>query len=176
MLIRIASKQDSEDIREVYLTAFIESERELIAELAVNLLYNETSPPTISLLAENNGDVLGHVAFSPVTANSDSYWRGYILAPLAVKPEYQNRHIGSQLVIHGIQQLSKNGVNILFVYGDPEYYGRFGFSADTATQYIAPYELQQPFGWQAIVLNEFNLGKASVEIACVSALCNPELW
>jgi putative acetyltransferase len=176
MHIRIASKPDSDDIRKVYLTSFPESERALIAELAVNLLSKETRPSTISLLVENNGDVIGHVAFSPVTANSDNNWLGYILAPLAVKPEYQKRHIGSQLVIQGIQRLSKNGVNILFVYGDPGYYGRFGFSADTATQYIAPYELQLPLGWQAMVLNEFNFVKAPVKITCVSALCNPELW
>ena len=45
------------------------------------------------------------------------------------------------------------GVNVVFVYGDPKYYGKFGFSAEVASAYSPPYELQYPFGWQAVALN-----------------------
>jgi putative acetyltransferase len=68
------------------------------------------------------------------------------------------------------------GVDLLFVYGDPKYYGRFGFNADTARNYTAPYNLQYPFGWQAIALNEFDLARAAVTISCIASLCDPKLW
>jgi putative acetyltransferase len=110
-----------------------------------------------------------------VTDNNPTF-QGYILAPLAVKPDYQKRRIGSKLIEHGMQQLSDMGINVLFVYGDPRYYARFGFSADAAHQYTAPYALQYPFGWQAIVLKEFHIEKPPLAISCVAPLCDPKLW
>ena len=95
---------------------FPEEENQLVARLAVNLLNEETSPETLSLVAEIDGEVAGHIAFSPVTADSNKYWLGYILAPLGVKPGLQKNGIGSKLVASGITRLSSNGVNAVFVY------------------------------------------------------------
>jgi len=176
MSIRIATSLDRDNVRDVYLCAFSEGEREIVSKLAINLLSERTAPQTISLMAESEGAVVGHVAFSPVTIDNNENLQGYILAPLGVKPDYQKRRIGSKLVGSGMQQLLKMGVNILFVYGDPEYYSKFGFSADVADRYTPPYKLQYPFGWQAIVLNECNIVQSSIGIACVTSLCDPELW
>ena len=176
MHIRIATILDRDDIRSVHLSAFAEDEREHVAKLAVDLLSEETTPHTISLVAETNGAVVGHVAFSPVTTVNNDNFQGYILAPLGVKPDYQKRGIGSKLIESGMQRLTRMGVDILFVYGDPEYYSRFGFSADAAEQYIPPYSLQYPFGWQGIALSEFSTERSPVRIDCVTALCDPELW
>jgi len=176
MRIRIATSQDRNDIREVYLSAFPENEREIVSKLAINLLSEETTPQTISLVAEIEGAVVGQVSFSPVTIDKNVNLLGYILAPLGVKPDYQKRLIGSKLIEDGMKKLKKAGVNILFVYGDPEYYNRFGFSADAACRYIAPYKLQTPFGWQATVLNKFSTAESTVKLTCVTSLCDPELW
>ena len=176
MSIRIATSLDRDDVRDVHLYAFPESEREIVSKLAINLLSERTTPQTISLVAETEGAVVGHVAFSPVTIDNNENLQGYILAPLGVKPDYQKHCIGSKLIESGIQQLLKMGVNILFVYGDPEYYSKFGFSADVADRYTPPYKLQYPFGWQAIAFNEGNITKSPVNIACVTSLCDPELW
>ncbi len=174
--IRLATNLDREDIRKVHLRAFSKDERQVVSTVAVNLLGEETSPETISLVTETDGALLGHIAFSPVTIENRKNWEGYILAPLGVLPECQNRRIGSNLIEDGIERLSKMGVNVLFVYGDPKYYGKFGFNADLASKYSPPYELQYPFGWQAIVLNEGSLETATVRITCVASLCDPELW
>ena len=176
MHIRLATSLDRDDIRSVHLAAFAEDEREIVSEIAVNLLEEESTPQTISLVAETEGIVVGHVAFSPVTINSNESVQGYILAPLAVKPDYQKRRIGSKLIESGIQQLSGMEVDILFVYGDPGYYSRFGFSVDAAECYIPPYKLQYPFGWQGIALDGFSMGKTAINITCVASLCYPELW
>jgi len=176
MNIHIASSLDCDAVRRVHLSAFSSGEREIVSKLAIDLLLENTTPQTISLVAETGNTVVGHIAFSPVAINNHENLLGYILAPLGVKPQYQNRGIGSKLIRTGIQRLLNMGVNILFVYGDPNYYGRFGFSADTANIYIPPYELQYSHGWQAIILNEFQNVKSSVKIGCVSSLYNSKLW
>jgi putative acetyltransferase len=75
-----------------------------------------------------------------------------------------------------MQRLSDMGVNVVFVYGDPKYYGRFGFSADDARNYKTPYTLRYPFGWQAISIRECATENAPVGIHCVRSLCDPILW
>jgi len=127
-------------------------------------------------VAEAEDTIVGHVAFSPVTMSGPEAARGYILAPLAVRPEYQRRGIGSGLVTGGIQRLSASGVNVLFVYGDPDYYGRFGFGADAAVGFQPPYRLQCPSGWQALILHEFADVEPPIRLACVESLRNAALW
>lgn len=175
MNIRKATNQDREDIQRVYLCAFPEGESEIVSKLAIDLL-SEKTPQTISLVSETGGTIVGHIAFSPVLIDNAENFQGYILAPLGVKPDYQRRCIGSKLIEYGMRELSAMGVNVVFVYGDPKYYGRFGFSADAAHQYTTPYKLHYPFGWQAIVLNEYAFEKAPLAITCVSSLRDPKLW
>lgn len=176
MNIRIATNQDRDYIQRVHLCAFPEGEGEIVSELAMDLLSEKTTPQIISLVAETDGFIVGHIAFSPVIIESNKNIQGYILAPLGVIPDYQKRCIGSKLIEYGMQQLSVTGVNVVFVYGDPKYYGRFGFSADSSHQYIPPYNLQYPFGWQAIVINECDNEKEPVAITCVTSLCKQILW
>jgi len=176
MHIRLATSLDRDDIYNVHWSAFAEGEREIVSKLAVNLLSEESTPQTISLVAETEGIIVGHVALSPVAFDNNEGIQGYIFAPLGVKPGHQKCRIGSKLIDSGMQQLSITGVDILFVYGDPEYYSRFGFSVEAAEGYIPPYKLQYPFGWQAIALNEFSTGKSPGKIACVTSLCDPALW
>ncbi|MEO0808953.1 MAG: N-acetyltransferase, partial [Cyanobacteria bacterium J06643_4] len=75
----------------------------------------------------------------------------------------------------GIPQVSGMETDILLVYGDPKYYGRFGFSAAAAEQYLPPYPLKYPHGWQAIVLKG-DARKTPANLIFVSALNNSALW
>ena len=176
MNIRAATQLDREAIHRVHWAAFAEDERELVSKLAVDLLLRETSPKTISLVADLEGLVVGHVAFSPVSIEGDESFRGFILGPLGVMPDYQHRRIGTQLVERGIQLVSSQQADVLFVYGDPKYYGKFGFSTDAAECYVLPYQLQYPFGWQAVSLNDAEVRTTSANLVVVTALNNPELW
>jgi putative acetyltransferase len=176
MHIRTAISSDLDGIREVHLRAFPEDEREIVSKLAIDLLAENTMPHTISLVAETGNTVVGHVAFSPVEFDNNDNLQGYILAPLAVMPDYQKKQIGSNLIESGIQTLLKMGVNILFVYGDPEYYGKFGFNAEDAENFIPQYKLQYPFGWLAIILNEPSIEYEPCSIVCVASLSDPKLW
>jgi putative acetyltransferase len=177
MHIRVAASQDVDGVREVHQSAFDKAERGPVSELAVRLLAEVTSPPTLSLVAEcDAGTVVGHIAFSPVTIANREATKAYILAPLAVRPDQQGRGVGSQLVEAGKQELARQGVQLLLVYGDPKFYGRFGFRAEVAAGLAPPYPLHYPHGWQGCVLAESALERASGAISCVEALCAPSLW
>ena len=72
--------------------------------------------------------------------------------------------------------VSASGADVVFVYGDPAYYGRFGFQRETATRFLPPYDLQYPFGWQAVVLHGDPADERIARISCVAPLCDPSLW
>lgn len=174
--IRDASSQDGEEIRNVHLQAFPENEGRQIAALADRLLREDSEPATVALVAEIGGEVVGHVAFSPVYAAGEKACLGYILAPLAVKPGFQNAGIGSELVEGGITRLSNMGIDLFLVYGDPRYYGKFGFKSEPALKFLPPYELKFPFGWLAILRSQGAAGEQAVQLSCVESLRNSELW
>lgn len=80
----------------------------------------------LSLVAQTEGRVIGHVAFSPVTISDGSQdWYG--LGPVAVLPERQGQGIGQALVRDGLRRLQRQGAAGCVVLGEPGYYRRFGF-------------------------------------------------
>ncbi|MCL6708850.1 N-acetyltransferase [Pseudomonas sp. R2.Fl] len=81
---------------------------------------------TISLVAEDEGAIVGHVAFSPLTLSSgQTDW--YALGPISVEPERQRSGIGSTLIATGFERLKALAAAGCVLAGDPGYYGRFGF-------------------------------------------------
>jgi len=175
MEIREATIDDAENIKKVHRQAFDNSEAQMVSDLAVNLL-NENQPvKIISLVAIENNEMVGHTAFSPVFYESTDEHFAYILAPLAVLPKFQKNKIGSSLVKHGLDTISKMGSFIVFVYGDPQYYSRFGFKTDLAKIFIPPYTLQYPEGWHALILNSAAISEGG-SIKCVDSLNKPKLW
>jgi len=175
MIIREATIDDAENIKNVHLQAFNNSEAQMISDLAVNLLTENHSVKTISLVATENNIIVAHIAFSPVFLKTTYEHFGYILAPLAVSPRFQKNKIGSSLVKFGLDIISGLGSFIVFVYGDPQYYSRFGFKKDLANNFEPPHTLQLPEGWQAIKLNSAVTPDGG-KIICVDSLNDPELW
>jgi len=81
---------------------------------------------TVSLVAEMNGDVIGHIAFSPVTI-SDGTPGWYGLGPVSVLPAYQRQGIGKALIDEGLSRLKAMNARGCCLVGHPEYYRQFGF-------------------------------------------------
>ena len=174
--IREAVATDRTVIGDVHRAAFPADESTQVASLASELLAEHTTPPVLTLVAGVGRLLVGHVAFSPVSDTRDDQWSAYILAPLGILPQWQRRGVGSRLVAAGMQRLRDDGVHRLFVYGDPDYYGRFGFNAIDAEPYAAPYALQFPHGWLSVALNPWPGPTSAARLQCVAALRNPELW
>ena len=176
MNIRFAQETDSDSILKVIETAFSDEENKVIMNLVQELSRENASPSIKSLVAEVDNQVIGYVSFSPIFLKSDSSISGYILAPLAVAPKHQKKGIGSNLIKSGIDMLTENGVGVVLVYGDPDYYGRFGFKAEIGLSFVPPYSLQYPFGWTGMMLNETPVPEQPIQFDCVAALSKPELW
>lgn len=122
-IIRSESPEDYAAVYRVNVLAFgQENEAALVDRLrAVH--------PHISLVAVEENQVVGHIFFSPVSVESeDANFMALGLAPMAVLPGYQNQGIGSELVRRGLKECDRQGHDIVFVLGHPNYYPRFGFS------------------------------------------------
>lgn len=91
----------------------------------------------LSLVAEEDGRIIGHIAFSLVTI-SDGAADWYGLGPVGVLPEKQRRQVGAQMVKHGLRELASRGARGVVLLGDPAYYRRFGFEHDPASAYPGP--------------------------------------
>ena len=176
MNIRLAQETDLDSILKVVETAFSDEENQVIMNFVQELSSENTSPSIKSLVAEVDNKVIGYVSYSPILLKSDSSIVGYILAPLAVSPEHQKQGVGSNLINFGIDLLTKDGVGVLLVYGDPAFYGRFGFKEEIGQSFVPPYPLQYPFGWTGMMLNDTPVPEQSIQFKCVSALSKPELW
>lgn len=176
MNIRQATVADTEAVRAVTLAAFDEAEAGVVSQVAVDLLGEESSPPILTLVADVDGAVVGFVSYSPLTSADTGAVVAAVLAPLAVQPEHQQQGIARHLIEQGCDQLARRGVDVLLVYGDPAFYGRFGFTRDVAERYVPPYPLTMPEGWQGLVLPGGTAATTSVRVQCARSLCDASLW
>jgi putative acetyltransferase len=120
-VVREERAEDADTVREILVAAF---GREAEARLVDRL--NASGKVVSSLVAEEQGRILGHVLFSRIEIGQAGL-PGLSLAPLAVLPAFQRLGIGSALVSAGLQRLRVVGHARVVVVGDPAYYPRFGF-------------------------------------------------
>jgi putative acetyltransferase len=136
MKIRSERTDDHAAVRALNKSAF---ESPLESRLVDAL--REQADPTISLVAENEGVIVGHIMFSPVTHAGDPELKVIGLAPMAVSPDRQRQGIGSRLVEAGLAQCRELGFAAVIVLGHPEYYPRFGFRPSTEFGIVSKYEV-----------------------------------
>jgi putative acetyltransferase len=123
VLVRAEKECDREPVRTVNLSAFdTPSEADLVDAL------RQQVQTIVSLVAEEDGEVLGHIMFSPISLSGHPNLKVMGLAPMAVAPTHQNTGIGSALVQAGLDQCRQLDFVAVVVLGHPEYYPRFGFS------------------------------------------------
>jgi putative acetyltransferase len=123
-VIREEAPRDAAAIRQVNTTAFeTDAEAKLVDALRA------AGALTLSLVAEADGEIVGHIAFSPVVVESSRRTNhGVGLAPMAVAPAYQRQGIGGRLIDDGLRRLRDAGHRFCVVLGHAEYYPRHGFS------------------------------------------------
>jgi putative acetyltransferase len=128
MEIRLETPQDISSIEKVTIAAFSgKPYSDQTEHFIVNRL-REAGVMSVSLVAEKEGKVVGHVVFSIVTINGkDIGWHG--LGPISVMPELQKQGIGSKLIREGLSLIREKGAKGCVLEGDPGYYQRFGFKA-----------------------------------------------
>lgn len=161
-------------IAELHRAAFGAEEGPELADLVVDLLSDPTAQPLLSLVAIDDGAVVGHVIFSHVIVEGSDAGVS-IMAPLAVAPDRQRSGIGTRLIEQGLAMLAEQGKGIVLVYGDPAYYSRTGFGADHNLK--PPHELRYPReAWMAQELQPGALATTVGTVRCAAALNDPKHW
>ena len=126
MVIRKETTSDIEAITQVTIAAFRTLTISNHTEQFIIKALRAAGALTLSLVAEIDGRVVGHIAFSPVTI-SDGTKDWYGLGPVSVLPEYQKQGIGKSLINEGLSSLKELSGQGCALVGDPNYYKRFGF-------------------------------------------------
>lgn len=174
---RQSKESDLPVIQRIYKSAFPGEEGVVVAGLTEELLTDPSAEPTLSLLAEHNGQPVGHILFTRVEI-SDTKTEAAILAPLAVLPEFQSKGVGGQLIREGLEILSESGIKLVFVLGHIEYYPRHGFTPAGIQGLEAPYPIPPECAdaWMVQELSAGFIGTVKGKVKCADALNDPKYW
>lgn len=138
MQVRPETPADAAAVHAINLAALGEGEARLVDALRIQ------ADPLVSLVAEADGEILGHILFSPATLDGHPELRLMGLAPMAVVASRQRQGVGSALVREGLARCRRLGAQAVIVLGHPAYYPRFGFVPASrfgvACEYDAPDE------------------------------------
>jgi putative acetyltransferase len=133
--VRPAREEDVAAIRALLTAAFPSSaEADVVEQLGAD------GDLVLGLVAVDADQVVGYAAFSRMVVFADDVRvPALALGPVAVAPDRQGRGIGGRLIESGLAAANGRGIAIIFVLGEPELYGRFGFRAETAAPFASPY-------------------------------------
>jgi len=178
MRLAAYNPNDAAIIERLFINTFSDSEGqaegEMIGRLVRNFM-NSTNTSDFYCFVANDGDqIVGSIFFSRLTFERKI--DAFILAPVAVKPDYQGKGIGQQLIRFGLDALSREGVELALTYGDPGFYSKVGFHVVTEAAIPAPLTLQHPEGWLAQALTGNEIQPIKGKSLCVEALNKPEYW
>ena len=135
--LRHETTNDIAAIEAVTIAAFADAPHTSHTEQFIVRALRDASELTLSIVAEEHGQVVGHVALSPVTITNDhghkaKGWCG--LGPISVLPQRQGHGIGSRLMEQALSELRAMQAEGCVLLGEPAYYGRFGFQAHAGLQ------------------------------------------
>jgi putative acetyltransferase len=138
--IRAATAADAEAIDSVIRAAFAGTDYGHQGEAGLVRMIEADGDTLVSLVAERDGVIIGHVLFSRMDVEADgAALSGAGLAPVSVAPGSQGQGIGDALIRAGLASLRDQGVAISFVLGHESYYPRFGYSPDFAARFASPF-------------------------------------
>lgn len=126
IVVRSETEADASAINEVTVAAFKTLEISNHTEQFIVLALRTAGALAVSLVAEMDGGVIGHIAFSPVTL-SDAARDWYGLGPVSVLPTHQRQGVGKALIREGLARLRELHAKGCCLVGHPDYYKKFGF-------------------------------------------------
>ncbi|MEM7062081.1 MAG: N-acetyltransferase [Cyanobacteria bacterium P01_B01_bin.77] len=179
MKIRHSTDADRNAITDIHANAFGQEQGPEIIELIADLFTDATAEPVLSLIADLDGIAVGHVLFTMVTVESDrADVTARILAPLAVKQEFQKKGVGTALIKAGLTELTDTGVDLVFVLGDPAYYSRLAFRPAGVLGLTAPHPIpaEHADAWMVQSLRAGILGIVTGSVRCSDVLNDPRHW
>ncbi len=156
--LRKETEKDYPEIGRVNDLAFV---RKAEGRLINTLRNTENYIPELSIIAEYEGQIIGHILFYPVQIhNGDDRHPSLELAPMSVLPEFQKKSIGKLLVVYALQAAKDLGHKSVLVLGHPSYYPKFGFEAASKWNIKSPFPAPDEV-FMAIELEPGSLDKVS---------------
>lgn len=152
--IRQETKEDLDEVYQLIKTTFETAKVKDGDEqdFAVKLREGKNFIPELSLVAETDGKLIGHIMMTqtPVLQSNGERYTALLVAPLSVLLEYRDLGVGSALMKEGLRLAAEMGYQAVFLTGDPNYYSRFGYQSSSRfgitcpgipDQYVLAYEL-----------------------------------
>jgi putative acetyltransferase len=153
MIIRIEKEEDSKSIYEINERAFKQKDE---SELIERIRSSKNFVPELSLVAEEDGKIVGHIMFSKIKIIGEEEYESLALAPMAVLPELQRQGIGGKLIKEGLNKAREIGFDSVIVLGHKDYYPRFGFERASKWNIKCPFQAPDET-FMAIELNYESL-------------------
>ena len=174
MKINPTTDEDLRDVLRIHRLAFGGS---VESGLVRDLLTDPSAEPRLSLAASEADQIIGHVLFTRITVGETSA-KATILCPLAVLPDHQGKGAGNALIKAGLQHLRDDSCDLVFVLGDPAYYGRFGFQPEAVSRFPTPHPIPDLYraGWMVQTLTDQPVETWQGQLSCADALDKPEYW
>jgi len=178
MKFSIFQSSQSDKIIELFTKVFSVSENDtegkLIGNFVSDLISKTEHKDLIGFVSSSGQSTVGCIFFSRLVVPSGQ--ETFILSPVAIATTEQGKGVGQQLISYGLNHLKSLGVELVFTYGDPDYYSKVGFNPISETVLKAPLNLSQPEGWLAQSLNGSSIESMQGTSKCVEALYSQELW
>ncbi|WP_045399019.1 GNAT family N-acetyltransferase [Vibrio campbellii] len=167
----------SSEMIALFTQTFSDSEGEVegktIGSLVGDLLSTTPERELKGFVAKQDERLISGVLFTPLRFENGEV--GYLLSPMATLTECQGKGVGQALINFGLKQLKQQGIELVFTYGDPNFYSRVGFQQVTEAQFKAPHTLSFPHGWLAQSLAG-ELTPIQGTSYCVKGLDSPAYW
>ncbi len=150
------------------------------ASLTEGLIKDDTAQPVITFLAFDDHNAVGYATFA--NAKVDGWHQSdhvSIMAPLAVIPEHQDSDIYQLLMEEGVKKLKQIGTEMVFTYGDPEYYKQLGFVPEAESFGFAPPSAlagKDHEKWMVQALSIKGLSKNVGSVICSKYMNKAEFW
>jgi len=150
IIIRQEEKKDYQQVFQLTEEAFREMEHSDHQEqfLVEKLRKSEAFIPELSLVAEDeNGTIAGHILFTKIKiVNEEKSFDSLALAPVSVKPEFQNQGIGAKLILQGHRIAEELGYESVILIGHEKYYPRFGYKKTSNFGISFPFDIPEENG------------------------------
>ncbi len=174
--MRIVEATDA-DLGGVLLVSRLGFGGEDVPALVRELLVDPSARPLLSLVACDDGPIIGHALFTAARVGTEEApGSAVILAPLAVHPDSQGRGVGGLLLSTGFRLLRDRGVRLVFLAGHPGYYPRHGFVSAYPLGFTPPFPVSPAEAWMVRPLGRDALAGSAGAVSCATAMDEVEHW
>ena len=166
------------EIISLFYNTFSDSEGDeegrIISDLVRKLLSEIAEDDIYIYIGMLDNKIIGCSIFSRITFSH--HVKAFILSPMAVRSDCQGKGIGKALINFSLENLRNQNVDLVFTYGDPNFYSKVGFERISGKDIVPPFSLTYPEGWLGQSLGNRNIDDLKGQFQCVEPLNREELW